>query len=283
MKPLHARAALSITAMLTCAADASTISFKFTDSTDTAWGAASAGAPGYAATNWNFLQTDWSGNAVNDALFTAGLVDSTNSPVSGFAGSLLQNVNYEAPNSDALHYDSANTWRSGAGNSTPNHTLMNGYLDDGNDNQPYANLSLATIPGLFATYDVVLYINGDDPGLGSGRYWIETWTDSITHPGTPITPQVGIPSHGTFTGTFTLAGSYAAGATGNVTSGNGNYLVFTGLTDRNIRIRSAGNGDPEDFGRGALNGFQLIDTTVPEPSAALLGAVGLLGLLRRRR
>ena len=275
---------VTASAMLTSLVSASTISVKFTHTADVAWGAASAGAPGYAQPNWNFMQTDWSGNGPNDALFTAGLKDSTGSSVSGFSGSLMQNVNYEAPNSDALHYDAANTWNSGAGNSTPNHTLMNGYLDDGTDNQPYVNMSLATISGVFETYDVVLYINGDNNGSGNGRYWIETWTDSLT-PGTVITQQVGIPSNGgAFAGTFTLAGSFAAGASGDITSGNGNYLVFTGLTDRNIRIRSAGNADPEDFGRGPLNGFQLVDTTVvPEPSTALLGAVGLLGLLRRRR
>ena len=281
MQTLHTRVALSVTALLTCAADASTISFKFLDSLDTAWSAGtSVGAPGFAAANWNFLQTDWSGNAQNDALFGAGVVDSSGSAVSGFGGSLLQNVNYEAPHSDALHYDAANTWRSGAGNSTADHTLMNGYLDDGQDNQPYANLSLASIPGLFETYDVVLYINGDNPNGTNGRYWIETWTDALT-PGTVITEQVGV-TNVAFAGTFVSAGSFASGASGNAT-GTGNYLVFTGLTDRNIRIRSAGNVDPEDFGRGPLNGFQLVDTTVPEPSTALMGSLGLLALLRRRR
>ena len=46
--------------------------------------------------------------------------------------------------------------------------------------------------GAFETFDVVLYINGDNNGSGNGRYWIETWTDFLT-PGTVITPQVGIP------------------------------------------------------------------------------------------
>jgi hypothetical protein len=269
-------------------APAASIGVKFLDSTDTAWGSGvSAGAPGFAQTNWNFMNTDWSGNTPNAALFTAGLKSSTGATVSGFAGSLLQNVNYEAPNSDAVHYDSNNTWRSGVGNSSANFTLMNGYLDDGSDNQPYVNLSLNTISGVFDTYSVVLYVNGDDPGSAMGRYWIESWTDSLT-PGTVITNQIGVGALGTnFNGTFIQAGGTAYSQTGspvNVDASAGNYIVFSNLTARNIRIRSAGNGDPEDFGRGALNGFQLIDTTVPEPSSAMmLGGAGLLALARRRR
>ncbi len=266
---------------------AASIGVKFLDTNDTAWGSGvSAGAPAFAQTNWNFLSTDWSGGAANDALFTAGLKSSTGATVSGFAGSLLQNVDYGAPNSDAVHYDSNNTWRSGVGNGSANLTLMNGYLDDGVDNQPYVNLSLNSISGVFDTYSVVLYVNGDDPASATGRYWIESWTDSLT-PGTVITNQIGVGALGTnFNGTFIQAGGTAYSQTGspvNVDASAGNYIVFSNLTARNIRIRSAGNGDPEDFGRGPLNGFQLIDTTVPEPSSAMLGGLGLLALARRRR
>ncbi len=269
---------------LAAAAQAASISVKFIDSADTAWQATDVvGAPGVAAANWNFMATDWSGSAGNDALFTAGLKDSTGTIVSGGSApvTVLGNVTYEAPNSDPVHYDSANTWRSGAGNSTPNHTLMNGYLDDGQDNQPYVNLSLGTNAGVFEVYSVVLYMNGDNANTANGRYWIETWTDSLV-PGTPITQQVGV-TNVAFAGTFVSGGSYASGTTGNA-EGTGNYIVFTGLTDRNIRIRGAGNGDPEDFGRGPLNGFQLIDTTpVPEPSAVMLSALAGAAFLRRRR
>ncbi len=263
---------------------AASIGVKFLDSQDTAWGAGiSAGAPGYAQSNWTFMRTDWSGNADNDAVFTAGIKDSTGASVTG---TVLQNVTYGA-HSDAVHYDSNNTWRSGVGNGSANFTLMNGYLDDGQDDQPYANVSLGNTPGLFQTYSVILYVNGDDPGQATGRYWIESWTDSLT-PGTVITNQIGVaPLGSNFSGTFIQAGGASYGQTGtpvNVDASAGNYIVFSNLTARNIRIRAAGNGDPEDFGRAPLNGFQLIDTTVvPEPSSALmLGSLTLFTLRRRR-
>ena len=48
---------------------ADTLSFKFQDTDDVPFGSdVVAGAPDYAAANWNFLQTDWSGNAENDAV-----------------------------------------------------------------------------------------------------------------------------------------------------------------------------------------------------------------------
>lgn len=275
-----------VSALLAGSAHAASIGVKFLDGNDTAWTAGtSAGAASYAQTNWNFMQTDWSGSAVNDAAFNAGIMNSNGQVVSAPGSGLLQNISYAGGN-DPVHFDAATTWRSGSGNTTANHTLMNGYLDDAGDNQPYVNVSLATQSGVFETYTVVLYINGDNTTGGNGRYWLETWTDPIA-PGTVITDQVGVLSAGAFTGSFIQAGGTTYNQTAtptNVDASAGNYLVFTNVTARNLRIRSAGDGDPEDFGRGPLNGFQLIDTTViPEPSVALLGGLSLLGLLRRRR
>jgi MYXO-CTERM domain-containing protein len=44
-------------------------------------------------------------------------------------------------------------------------------------------------------------------------------------------------------------------------------------------LDSGGNGS-SDY--GALNGIQIV-SVVPEPSAALLGLLGMVGLFRRRR
>jgi hypothetical protein len=88
---------------------------------------------------------------------------------------------------------------------------------------------------------------------------------------------------------FTYVISNAAG-TGSAFDGSGNSVVkfyvnnaleqtFTGLTfganDGFINLEAAGN----------VNGFydNLSIQTIPEPSAALLGGIGLLALLRRRR
>ncbi|MGI9242574.1 MAG: PEP-CTERM sorting domain-containing protein, partial [Verrucomicrobiales bacterium] len=113
-------------------------------------------------------------------------------------------------------------------------------------------------------------------------YWLEEWTDSLTA-GTVITDQVGILAND-WDGAFNSAGTFVqTGTPGNVdVTANSNYIVFEDITANNIRIRSAGNGDPEDFGRGPLNAFQVI--TVPEPSSALLfGLAGAVLVLRRRK
>ena len=233
-------------------AQAEVLGFKFLDSNDTPIPTTStAGADVYEQANWNLLRTDWSGNADNDV--TLGNVVNA----SGVASTSLVGIAYGV-HSDPVHYDAVNTWRSGAGNTNANATLMNGYLDDGGDNQPYVNFSLDA--GAFDNYTVVLYFNGDVPGGAVGRYWLEEWTDPLAE-GTVITDRIGISSN-SYTGTFEQAGNnFIATATPqNVDVASGNYLVFTNLTARNIRVRSSGNGDPEDFGRGPLNAIQILDT-----------------------
>ena len=277
----------TLAALSSARADMIGLNFTYTAATgrtlDTLFGAGvTAGAPGYEQSNWNHLQTDWYGTVENDALFTAGVVDSLGNVVSG---SGLLPVSY-SPHADPLHFDSANTYASNSGNTTADHTLMNGYLDDGTDNQPYLNLSLA--PGFYPTYSVVLYINGDAPTSASGRYWLETWTDPLAE-GTVITDRIGVAAlstgPGAFVGTYTQVGGGAFGLSGsptNVDATAGHYLVFTGITARNLRIRAAGNGDPEDFGRAPLNAVQIVNA-VPEPQTGLLLAAGLLSVVRLRR
>lgn len=71
------------------------------------------------------------------------------------------------------------------------------------------------------------------------------------------------------------SGSYTdAGAMANSTTGSYTFTA-TGSTIR-VAVRGNQGGDSD----GVLNS---IGVTVPEPSAALLGGLGLLALLRRRR
>jgi fibronectin-binding autotransporter adhesin len=66
---------------------------------------------------------------------------------------------------------------------------------------------------------------------------------------------------------------------------NGNYTLITGsLSSSNLD--NFGSGDPFDIGGGRSAYFQsgsLQLVVIPEPGAALLGGLGLLALLRRRR
>lgn len=83
----------------------------------------------------------------------------------------------------------------------------------------------------------------------------------------------------------TLVGVADAGASTNLTAGarsdgqfNTSVISFTSDVNGNATILLTGNSTSNFL---ALSGLQL--TAVPEPSAALLGGLGVLALLRRRR
>ena len=238
-------------------------------------GFGTAGVGPYAQANWNHFEGDWGGELENDTTH-ANLVDSTGAAVTHLAPHF---------GADRVKYDAATAYTSGIGNGSSNDTLMDGYLDDGGDNQPYTEFDLkyngeAGAAGI-ASYTVVLYLHGDGPDSAIGRYWLEDFGGSV------LTDQVGINSND-YTGSFLQAGGANFSQTltpGNVDVANGNYLVFDNITADTIRVRSAGNGDPEDFGRGPLNAVQLLAVVVPEPASGLLlfGGAALLGLMRKMR
>jgi len=81
--------------------------------------------------------------------------------------------------------------------------------------------------------------------------------------------------------TGTTLGPVASGATGQPDSLS-EYAVTGTFTSNSSGILTFGvEGLPTGAERTVVNGFQL--ATIPEPSAALLGSLGVLCLLRRRR
>lgn len=67
--------------------------------------------------------------------------------------------------------------------------------------------------------------------------------------------------------------------TGVGNNSEGNYVVFTGITGTSFTLNAGGTAGTAL--RAPINGFQIIQ--VPEPTSALLVALGSLALLRRRR
>jgi hypothetical protein len=146
------------------------------------------------------------------------------------------------------------TWGSGTGTSDGNHKLMNGYLDATGTSATTVTLSGLHAAGFTGPYSVLVYYTGDAVGQSrSGNYTIAGMT------------QFAVDNTG-FTGTFVQA------TPGN--NNNGNYLLFTGLTDDSFTLTA----NPVNF-RSPVNAIQVAAGTVPEPASLALAGVGLLSAL----
>ena len=277
---LHLTCAAALFACAT-AASAQSIGANFVDNanggvqntaTDALGAAESAGAPGYAQTNWNNLGR-WSGLTVlNDS--------------SGAASG----VNFA--------WDSGNTWRTGAGTAAPDNKLMHGYLDsDGTANvapaTPYSFFpTTANDPSVYVTgvaawlaahaapaYNVVLYVDGDASDNRVGEYWLQGASGSDLNAltvGGDLTPHLFNNDTANFTGAYDQLSS---GSTALAGADSGNYIVFTGLTADSFLVRTNEAGGPTL--RSPINGMQII--AVPEPAALGLLGIAAAGLLARRR
>lgn len=208
----------------------------------------SAGTAGYAATNWNNLSTDWSGNSgavpstVKDG--SGATVGTNNDPALGFR----------------IEYDSAGVFSTGAGApSTGDQKLMRGYLDDNSAaGQPYINLINVPYP----LFDVVLYLASNGANH-MGAYWIQSQqSDSGAQLLTPkVYGRISAQIFSGFQQMNTTTNSAAEAAT-NV----GNWLVFEGLTGPNVTIRSQREGAL----RASIAGFQIVPSAAAAPSPQAL-------------
>ena len=223
-----------------------------------------AGAPGYTQNNWNNLGRWGGGTAItkfsNKVTFTGVSVTCT--------------------------WDSNNTWNDGAGTSTPNRKLMNGYLDAtgqvnfndppylfwDNRNKPEMYIKglgawLAAQPGAIG-YTVVIYADGDGTDNRRAEFWLQATDGGAADPptglGADLTPHIFLNDASNFTGTFTQVPNTAISLD---TASAGNYIVFTGLTADSFILRTE-----EQTFRAAINAVQVIATYPPSTVTIAAGA-----------
>lgn len=142
--------------------------------------------------------------------------------------------------------------------------LAVGYLDDGDAG---FSITIANVP--YAQYRVYGLLSSDGADGAATTYTTADYTvnGSLLF-GSTLT------AYGSITDSQAAEGAaWTLLAPGNV----GNYWVSATQTNSTLTITGVRNGDA----RASISG--LIIEQIPEPSVALLGGLGLAGLLRRRR
>lgn len=171
-----------------------------------------------------------------------------------------------------ISYGSWGAWRLQAshpgtdGDGSNNKELLNGYLNAGpaawNPSVTASSVAISQIP--YANYNIIVYFSADQVGReGSVINGASTFYFSSLGPASVAG------SNATLTQTTSTTTADYAGAT---------YAVFSGLSgdSQTITVQMRDNDE-----WGGIAGFQIV--AVPEPSAALLGGLGLMVVLRRRR
>ena len=165
-----------------------------------------------------------------------------------------------------ISISTSNTWSAGPqaqdSDTKWNRTMLSGYAN--------ANTVSATVSEIpYTQYNAYVYFMSDDDSRvgtvtdGSDTYYFGFNPTSVTGSNPAAFNQATITDNSGFTT-------------------DANYAVFTGLTGASQTFSvDAFTSDGTTPSFGGISGIQIVQ--VPEPSAALLGGLGLLGLLRRRR
>ena len=171
-----------------------------------------------------------------------------------------------------ISYGSWGAWRLQASHpgadadGSNNKEMLNGYLNAGpapwSPSVTASSVAISQIP--YASYDIIVYFSSDVAGRegqvvnGASTYYFSSL------------------------GAASIAGANATltqtTSTTNASYMGANYAIFSGLTGaaQTITVQMRDNDE-----WGGIAGFQIVQ--IPEPSAALLGTLGLIGLLRRHR
>lgn len=203
-------------------------------------------------TNWNnLLQGNWGNQQVTDD-----------------SGTLLATTV-----SVQTQWANGNVVLSGGAETNGDRLMMNGGMDNNGGAQGW------TITGVpYSSYDVYIYYDGgnDNGRGGSYQVWDSDNGDNV------LASQSGY-DMATFDGTYIQA--TGTGLDGNGVALDTNYVVLSGLSAPNIKIRSIADalGQAPPL-RAPMNGFQIVEASaIPEPSSAILALLGLIGFVSRRK
>ena len=215
-----------------------------------------AGAPGFATTNWNNF--DKYGDV------TSGIIDNSGADsglhmmwdaVSGQSSGAYSTLH--TSNSKLMDGLDGTDWAGGP----PSAWTANNVYNGSSNQKPVEYIS-----GLNAWmaakgavgYSVVLYVQGWHGWGGASEHWIQAAggnpSSSSMTVGGDLTPRMFCTDNGQFSGTFTQVPSTSTNYASR--TGSGNYIVFSGLTNDAILIQ---NVEPNgDYQAGKIFGFQIV-------------------------